>query len=189
MRSTPFGRFFSLACLGLAARTVEALHVGAPVVQTFPSAAVEGPITSQWISTSNYLDAPKLSAVNATSGQWWYFDVVSNANESVIVVFFASTNASFPALGPVDGVDTVTVEGTFANGTIWGYEFTASEAVVTSVGNGASGVWKGTGTSFTGTPDLSRYSIAINSHAAGIKGSITFDAVGLALAFCNFPTC
>ncbi|KAK7008218.1 hypothetical protein R3P38DRAFT_3024000 [Favolaschia claudopus] len=83
---------------------------------------------AQFTSTSTPLDAPKVHPINASAFDWWYFDVVSSdpsSLASVIVTFFTSSQAAFPA-------------GAFA-----------SSATVTIEGDNSSGAWHGTGFKWT----------------------------------------
>ncbi|KAN0105864.1 hypothetical protein V8E51_008740 [Hyaloscypha variabilis] len=45
--------------------------------ESIPLAPVTGPITAQFVSEASGFDGSKLSAVNSTSYDWWYFDVAS----------------------------------------------------------------------------------------------------------------
>ena len=48
----------------------------------------------------------------------------------------------------------------------------AGEATIVTDGDEASGVWKGTGFEFQGTPDLSKYTVTVDSPALGISGTL-----------------
>ncbi|RAH70213.1 uncharacterized protein BO66DRAFT_471520 [Aspergillus aculeatinus CBS 121060] len=54
------------------------------------------------------LSAPKLSAVNASAFEWWYFDAVAahNPNLSAVITFFTSSPAAFP-MAPRNGSSVV----------------------------------------------------------------------------------
>ncbi len=53
----------------------------------------------------------------------------------------------------------------------------ATKATITTNGQGASGVFDGTGASWTGSPDLSEYTIHINSPENDIVGSICLRSI------------
>lgn len=63
------------------------------------------------------------------------------------------------------------VYSSFPNGTIDSRYLNASEAIVTTVGEGSQGVFKDAGASWNGAPDLSKYVVEINSPANGIVGT------------------
>jgi hypothetical protein len=148
-----------------------------PTEQTIiPSAAFIGDVTAQFTSTSNFLDGPKLSAVNSTSWDWWYFDVVSpNAKNSITVVFFAALDSGFPFLAPSTDVTVIGIYP-IINGVLTAHFLNATSATITSTGQGASGVYAGTGAQWSGAPDLSQYTININSPETGVVGSICFKS-------------
>lgn len=150
-------------------------------VKHIPTIPTTGPVSVQFTSTHNSLDAPKLSAVNETTAQWWYFDIASTHLAHVTVTYFTSSNVSFAPLGPISGIDTFFIWASFANGTLWESELPASEVVITTAGEGASGVWKGVGASFTGSADLSHYALKFDNPSIGLKGTITLDSVSILL--------
>lgn len=143
-----------------------------------PAAAVNSSVFTQFTSSLAGLDSPKQSAINSTVWDWWYFDVVGTDHlTSIIVLFSLGLNTGFIG-GSTTIVPTVSISGTFPNGT--GYEYSASAAggatVTTSPEGGASGNWIGTGFSWVGSADMSRYVITINAPAAGISGTITLHS-------------
>ena len=46
-------------------------------------------------------------------------------------------------------------------------------------GEGSSGLWSGTGASWEGAADLSRYVVSLDAPALGIKGTVIFESVSL----------
>lgn len=50
-------------------------------------------------------------------------------------------------------------------------------ATITTDGDGASGAWSSTHWSFTGTPDLSRYTVTVDNDLLDIHGILTLDSV------------
>ncbi len=66
----------------------------------------------------------------------------------------------------------------FPNGTIFNVFIPAEDAVITTIGEGTSGDFKGINATWTGSADLSSYKIAVNSPANGVVG--TFNLRSLA---------
>ncbi|KAH7029834.1 uncharacterized protein B0I36DRAFT_245904 [Microdochium trichocladiopsis] len=137
-------------------------------IQVFDSEPYHGPSDYRAVSCENGFDAPKVLPVNDTTIDWWYFDAVADDGiSSLVVVFFLrGSNAGFP--GPsYEGVPWVQVTGTYPNGTTFLLNFVGNEAIVSTSGQGASGIWGGEhhNISFTGTPDLSEYQIELKTDA------------------------
>ncbi|KAJ7449423.1 hypothetical protein B0H11DRAFT_2202098 [Mycena galericulata] len=116
--------------------------------------------TAQFTSSAFGIDAPKVSPINASSFDWWYFDVVSkeptSALASVVVTFFTSSAAAFPLLSSVSPKSDSTLSAyiwvTFPNGTLWsGIANGEENATVTSDSDYTTGVWHGTGFSWVGS--------------------------------------
>ncbi|KAF2099636.1 hypothetical protein NA57DRAFT_55587 [Rhizodiscina lignyota] len=98
-----------------------------------PSTTVTGPVTVQTVSDNTPINFPKLSAVNDTTPEFWFFAAVSpDLNASATVTFFTTTEDGFEFVGDSGSVDTVLVQITFPNGTSFSTELAASEAVITS---------------------------------------------------------
>ncbi|KAL3459317.1 hypothetical protein BJX64DRAFT_205421 [Aspergillus heterothallicus] len=140
-----------------------------------------------WRSDVTGFDAPKVSPVNATTWDWWYFDAIQSpapAGEraSVVVIFYTATAGGFDLLGTFasagyTSLTLVETEVTWPNGTTNSYLFNSTEATITALGNGASGVYEsliGTA-SFNGTPDMSRYRVDL--HSPLVAGSVILDSV------------
>ncbi|TVY26939.1 Tyrosinase family protein [Lachnellula hyalina] len=162
---------------------------GAPQIKTIPSQAVTGDIIANFQSANDNLDGPQLSAVNSTSFDWWYFDVVSpDLLTSLTVVFFTTLNSSFPFVPPSSNVDVIGVFYSFPNGTCDSIFIYALEANITIDDNGSSGQYVGTGTSWSGSPDLSRYEINVNSPEHGISGTFTLETLAPAHYPCGPAT-
>jgi hypothetical protein len=139
-------------------------------LESIPLAPVTGPITAQFVSEASGFDGPKLSAVNSTSYDWWYFDVASaDLQSSVILTFFtAGGSAITNPFGTT--VPWAFLVGTFPNGTAFQYYFAAtSPAVVITDDDGSSGSWSGTGLGWSGTSDLTQYTILIDIPALNVS--------------------
>jgi hypothetical protein len=138
---------------------------------------VTGNTNALFTSTADFLDGPKLSAINSTSWDWWYFDVVSpDLKNSITIVFYTALSTGVYVLIPSS---VVTVVGIYPqiNGNTSFFNLDASEAIITTINQGASGVFNGTGSSFTGSPDLSEYTISINSPENGVVGSVSLKSI------------
>ncbi|KAH8586970.1 hypothetical protein B0O99DRAFT_585157 [Bisporella sp. PMI_857] len=146
-----------------------------------PNTIRYGPSVTQFVSDDSGLDSPKVHPNNATNFDWWYFDAVSeDSSSSIVIVFYLATNLGFPFRLPLSAV-SVDIFVSFDDGSLLFYPinslpFTAGEATVVTDGNGSSGSWKSTGFEFTGTSDLSRYIVKIDSPILGIKGSLVLTS-------------
>lgn len=128
----------------------------------------------------DYLDGPKLSAINASVFDWWYFDAVSDADPrtSVVLTFFSAPATAFPFLDSTQqSVLIAYLWVSFANGTIFAEYLPADVATVTSVGEGSSGEWRGTGFEWHGDVSAKRYEVQIESKAMAVKGRLELDTV------------
>lgn len=96
---------------------------------------------------------------------------------SLVVVFFLrGADSGFP--GPsCDVVPWIQAKGTYPNGTSFLLNFIGDEAIVSSAGRGANGIWGGEShnISFTGTPDLSEYQVEL--HTKAISGMFNIKSV------------
>ncbi|KAH9207554.1 hypothetical protein DL95DRAFT_482702 [Leptodontidium sp. 2 PMI_412] len=157
---------------------------------TVPNTIVTAPSTAQFVSTAQGLDAPKVHPVNATTFDWWYFDAVStDSQESVVIVFYMSTDLGFPFRLPGAAI-SVDIFVSFADGSLLFYPINSlpgslGSATVVSEGQGASGVWRNSGFSFDGEDDLSRYTVTIDNPVLGVKGTLVLDSVAPAHYPCD----
>jgi len=147
-------------------------------IQVFDKEPSTGLSEYRTISCATGLDAPKVLPINDTTIDWWYFDAVGNDGiSSLVVVFFLrGADSGFP--GPsYDGVPWIQVTGTYPNGTSFLLNFIGDEAIVSSSGQGANGIWGGENhnVSFTGTPDLSEYQVEF--HTEAISGMFNIKSV------------
>jgi hypothetical protein len=146
-------------------------------VKTIPPTAVNGSITTNFVSGCS-LDASQLSAVNTTAWGWLYFDVVSpDAKSNVVIIFYTASSSEFPFLPPSPDVTLFEVHALFLNGTFFNIFITAEEVVITTMGEGSSGDFKGTNATWTGTPDLSSYKIVINSPLNSVVGTFSLRSL------------
>ncbi|KAJ3542311.1 hypothetical protein NM208_g176 [Fusarium decemcellulare] len=143
-------------------------------IAAFPAAIAEGDVEVEFISTESPLDAPKITAVNDTTFDWWYFDALSANNQGLFLLFnLGGPNALLG--GNNDAAAFASIHGIFENGTAWHETGTASTAtVITSAEGSSSGIWEGTGASWTSTSD-SKYIVTLNGRI--VKGVITLDSI------------
>jgi len=102
-------------------------------------------------------DAPRLSAVNGTSFEWWFFDAVTKDGKNSLAVVFYRMNES-----EVSSPIFLQVTIAYTNGTIYDISFPVNSSSVTVNGLGVSGVWGEVGT-FTEAPDLSSIEFTITT--------------------------
>lgn len=174
---TPALQIFSSAILALTVRCVAQCFN--PSV-TYSSLLSLTPGLVQYTSCNGLADGPKVYPIDATSYDWWYYDAVSkDGTEAVTLIFFTTAILGFPDPASVADPLNVVMMGTFADGSTSTGSALATSVTVDTVGNGASGNWTGTGCSFEGTADLSKYTITIDSPAAGISGTVELVSVSL----------
>lgn len=140
---------------------------------TFPSTTVTGNVPVPTSSSDSPFDGPKIGAVNSTAFDWWYFDAVSHQGDSQITIVFYRAAGLFD--DPVPSVNYIEVTITFPNGTSFDTFFFGTTSEVTTNGEGASGNWDGTGASFEGKADLSKYTIQIQNDV--VMGHLTIESI------------
>jgi hypothetical protein len=137
-----------------------------------------------WTSGNSSFDGPKVSPINSTTWTDWYFEAVESPppgpeQASIVVAFYTATPGGFDLLSGFAsaGYTSLTLaeaEVTWRNGTTETFLFNATEARITVVGDGASGLFgedQDTWASFAGSPDMSLYRVDLRS--ADISGSVT----------------
>ncbi|KAJ7318403.1 hypothetical protein DFH08DRAFT_892483 [Mycena albidolilacea] len=152
------------------------------LTQFIPSTIQNGTSNAQFVSTSSPLDAPKVSPINGSAYDWWYFDAVStdpSSRASVVLTFFTSSQPAFPLLSPSPTITVARIWVSFPNGTLWSAEADAAGAtVVVPDAQGSkgrtSGVWHGTGLSWSGTP-AGGYVVLVDAPGIGVQGTISFE--------------
>lgn len=173
-------QFHSLPLLGLLCAFARCV-LSAETLTLF-NTVVLGDSIAQYVSGTSGLDGPKMSPeINATSFDWWYFDAVAEDGLSaIVIVFYVSTTLAF--LVPPLSTLSASIFATFEDGSILSLPADilpniAGEATITTDGDGASGIWKGTGFEFQGTPDLSSYVVTINAPLLGVSGTLELTSV------------
>jgi hypothetical protein len=143
-----------------------------------PSTPFSGNVHANTISKHGNLDGPQLSAVNGTSYEWWYFDAIStDFMSSITIVFYTALASGFGFIEPTTDVTVVGIDFMFPNGTTKSAMLDATEAIITTSGQGSSAVFENTGAEWTGESDLSLYEVTINSPNSGIVGSFRLKSV------------
>jgi hypothetical protein len=177
--------------------TMLALFLNA-VLAVFANAAASSYPTSDWTLTERNepatvvthslqgpFDGPKFDFINDTVYQWWYFDVVSSNLDSSITVEFQFGSELALGFGNLPEILTyVTVDGKFPNGTLFNINAIPAENItINTVGQGSSGVWGGSGCTWTGTPDLSEYSLTMDAPEFGVQGTVLLKSVSMKASF------
>ncbi|KAF4624892.1 hypothetical protein G7Y89_g13276 [Cudoniella acicularis] len=151
--------------------------------KTIPSQVSNGSTIANFISSKFGLDGPQISAVNTTTWDWWYFDVIApDLQTSMTVAFMTAVHTGFFSTPSLTNATTLGVFYRFANGTSNSVGLTASEVVVTTVQDGSSANYVGTGIGWTGSPDMETYTITFNSPENGLMGC--FELKSIADAHC-----
>jgi hypothetical protein len=146
--------------------------------RTIPSTPFSGNVKTNTFSKDVGLDGPQLSAVNSSSYEWWYFDAVSDDHLSAItIVFYTSLASGFAFIPPTPDATVVGIDFLFPNGTTDSIMLNATEAVITTVGQGSSAVFEKSGAKWEGAPDLSSYILNINAPESDVIGTFCLKSV------------
>lgn len=156
---------------------------------TLPGTTFDGPTTAAYTYAfpNDTIDASKLQNINSTAfGDLWYFDAISptDPNVAVLVAFVASASAGYiPWTTPPHNTTTnitslLSVQGAvqLANETYTFISPWADSAELTYKGLGTSGVWSGTGASWSDAEDLSTVTLTFVEPFA-ITGTIVLERV------------
>jgi hypothetical protein len=148
-------------------------------VDVIPMAAVNATSIGEYISSDSGFDSPKVTPINSTSYDWWYFDVVSDDQQySIIVVFLAAPGTAFLTGLPDDAIllGSILLTAPELPSQV-SIQSPATEAVVTTHEDGATGFWQGAGMQFYGAANLSAYCIDLDLPSVGLSGSVQLDSV------------
>lgn len=132
---------------------------------------VSGPVA---IDTSPLtpFNTPKISALNETAWEYWYFDITSRRGDSGLTVAFFR-DPSVAILG--QGVLRVDINAVFPNGTTFTTMFFVNQSTVTTCPTKTTGIWNTTSSgidiSFTVSSDLKTAEIVVKS--PDVQGSLT----------------
>ncbi|ETS82455.1 hypothetical protein PFICI_04331 [Pestalotiopsis fici W106-1] len=143
-----------------------------------PLAAATGAVDVEFTSTNAVPDAPKLSAINSSSFDWWYFDTVSRGGDQGLAILFNAGLSSGLLGGNNETVPYFSISGLLENGEYLNYVAWAEDdgAIITTGSDGSSkAVWTGTGGSWVATANMGTYTISVN--APQVNGTISFKSV------------
>ncbi|EHA25568.1 hypothetical protein ASPNIDRAFT_42065 [Aspergillus niger ATCC 1015] len=161
-----------------------ALTTTAQYLKDINPTPVDYPVHVEFVPDSTALadlEAPKLSEVNTTVFEWWYFDAVSSANPnaSVVLTFFTTTATAFPAVPPNSSSVLLTYAwATLPNGTTVVQSAVPIDASVMGDRDVNSGGWEGTG-GWSGKK--SGYEAWVGWQGSRVNGSIQLRNVNRAL--------
>jgi hypothetical protein len=138
-----------------------------------------GPSVVQFDSASSGFDGPKVQNLNDTTFDLWYFDVVSyDLDATAVIVFFtAEPDALFPGAVDLGTADYAEIFVTTSDGVDFVTAVGADSLTVVTSGDGSSGTLDGDGAAWTGSPDMSQYTVTVNAPLQGIVGTLSLQAV------------
>ncbi|KZO94776.1 hypothetical protein CALVIDRAFT_483902 [Calocera viscosa TUFC12733] len=164
-------------------------RVAAQSVTTYPPYAVSGDSTVQFTLESNGFDAPKVNFYNSTSAQWWYFDVVSNdLSQSAVISFLDNAPGATGSPSGVLPFNFIEVNLQLSSGQQISLQVSGQWVILTSEGDGLSGVFNGSGYSWTGASDLSSYTVTLDDTANELSGTIQLNSDAPYHASCGTAT-
>lgn len=162
--------------------TLLAAQLAAAKLYTIPNQVHQGPVDVKFRSSIDDFDSPKLSAINQTVYDWWYFDGFSpSTNASVSLTLYTSVKDGFAATDTTLPLSAA-LDFSFANGTRKSFTWTNENStygstVIATDGEGASGNWQTAGVTFFGSKDLSHYEVLVNAPHLNITGTISLKSV------------
>lgn len=150
-------------------------------IDVIPAAVSKGKSEAKFTSSDFGFDAQHIKPINASAWEWYYFDAVSvDGLHSVAIVMYTAPATGFFGGGPPDDIIVSEVFASTPQNPQFFDQYTlGSEAIVSSIGNGANGLWKGTGFRFGGKHDLSSVNVEIDSPQIGVKGCVKLKSVSL----------
>lgn len=136
------------------------------------------PSVVEMLSTEAPLDGPKVIPVNSTTFDWWYFDAVSeDASQSLTINFYSAPYSALGFGAELDTLNFVHISGNFPNKTMFVAAVPAQDSYVSTVGNGSSGYWTGSGLSWSGSPNLREYIVQAEDLGSGFSGTVKLRSV------------
>ncbi|KAH9838003.1 uncharacterized protein C8Q71DRAFT_796352 [Rhodofomes roseus] len=150
-----------------------ASHVGAAVVRPPPLQRSTTPFDGQYISTS----------ADSTAVEWWYLQALAsdvegdNPPANVQILYYQGYPVSDGSTATQSGEPEyyITINGMFANGTVFNFNVPTSTGAITTSGEAVSGKWGDAG-EFAVTEDLSSMTANVSAADYGIEASISFVA-------------
>lgn len=133
--------------------------------------SVQGPVTINTSPTDPF-EVTKLSAINETVWEYWYFDAVSSDGKSgVAITFFKDPSLSALGFGNL----RVSLDAVWPNGTQFTSTLFVNESTITTCGDDTKGVWnqtnEGIGFSFEVSNNMKQVDVVV----AGPQVSGTFS--------------
>ncbi|ROV98136.1 hypothetical protein VPNG_08589 [Cytospora leucostoma] len=116
------------------------------------------------------LDGVYITEPNATSYEWWYFDAVSEAHSSSVVLV---VSVSYSGTGVPQLVAELSIS--YPNGTWAEITIPQDRLYLSTAGEGSSGI--ANDFSWRSTPDLSEYTIQLHLEARGVTGQINMSSI------------
>ncbi|KZO94778.1 hypothetical protein CALVIDRAFT_565513 [Calocera viscosa TUFC12733] len=152
----------------------------------FPPYAQSGTPTIEWTLGLGSFDGPKMNFFNTNSAQWWYFDVVSNdLTESIVITFLGNAPGATETPASEVPFNFIEVNLQLSNGSLAALLVPSQSIIMTTIGDGSSAVFNGSGYSWTGTPNVTVYTINIDDTVNDLSGSITFNTAAYRHASCG----
>ncbi|KZO94779.1 hypothetical protein CALVIDRAFT_517254 [Calocera viscosa TUFC12733] len=149
----------------------------AQAITDYPGYVENGTSTVQYTVQSSGFDGPKIDFYNATSSQWWYFDVVSNdLTESIVLTFMGNSPAATGSPAGLLPFNFIEVNIQLANGALVALAAGAESITITTTGDGSAGVMNGAGYGWSETSDLSTLLIEIDDVVNDFSGTIQFNS-------------
>ena len=162
----------------------------APSISTFGDTPASSAAKVQFTSTEGSLDWPKISLINSSVYDWWYFDAVTpDLEASLQIIFFLASETAFPLILGDPSAVSVVVFASFPNGTSNEFVTVASEAQVASggfLGDAVAVNYTQANASFVGTPGLTSYQVSLNwLDSWGIVVNLAFESLAPAHYPCS----
>ncbi|KAF2494792.1 hypothetical protein BU16DRAFT_445564, partial [Lophium mytilinum] len=121
-------------------------------------------------------DGPHTDLINSTAIEWWYFDASSMEGDQAIAVWWMTSNPAAIGLNFTSS-NWFIFHSRFKDGTSYDTFIPADEVIIKTTGDGSSGLYTGAGSSWSGTPDMSDYSMSFDIRDEGIKGEVQITRV------------
>ncbi|KAF2723130.1 hypothetical protein K431DRAFT_319234 [Polychaeton citri CBS 116435] len=149
------------------------------------------PSTAEFGYRGNGLDAPKVSPINGTVFDWWYFDAATSSLSSsdlssAAIVFYTASPVGFPRLINETTILQATLSGTWANGTAFGWEDYPTQVEVEGGRFDSNGKWGNVG-GWQSREGSRKWKVQYGKYGDDIYGSMTFNAIAPPHLPCGFP--
>ncbi|KAK5678008.1 hypothetical protein LTR17_027682 [Elasticomyces elasticus] len=150
------------------------------------------PSTTEHLYSGTALDGRKVSPVNSTNSDWWYFDVILSDLpfgdlSSVIIIFYTLSREAFLGQIQNDSILLATISAC-ANGTNFITPVRPDDVYTTTLGGSPSDQWgSGPNNAFwPSTSDLRTWTTNLNTDV--VNGSMRLSAVVPPHLPCGLPT-